>query len=644
MKRLLACVSALAVILSFNSVSAIAEDSPANIETALYDQLMQNETYDTNGDGVISEEEFLQINYLNIDLTDITSLDFLNTLPNLRFLYMRNGSFADFSFLKNFTSLSTLQLSNMPQVTDVSFIKEMNLDKCYLSQMDQITDDMRINLLRFQDVENGAVGFSNLVGALPQGLFVYSDMSLAIDDTDIACFDRDVVQPLQASAAEIYGKTPGTTTYSFSFKNEVIHTGTIKIDVVPETTTPTKENQDSQQIYTSKSLRPGNTLVLQNNTLYALENRAYSPLKNDVKGFSNGSFYDDSGSVLFVQADLVLYQNGTLEINGKQPVGGDGIVFSQVVGSYAISESGDIYCLYGDNGNIVLDKVYSGFGGVPESDHMYIISDKGEIVLLELKYQDGKAISRQAFATGIMNAICSYGNYFIDENHILWEVDRNVGNEPTIKQISDDVVDVGFKRYGNGMVAGGVYVKSDGTAYTLNTKKKVVLDDESEGTKPYLASGSLIYSTGGGEYAVAGNGSGKYHIDSQNALCLEYNEIRRKTNDAAQYLTYDIDEETNLPNVYYLKLDNTIWCYSFSKDAFTEVVEPENPQYLRSDVNSDGYFNVADIVVLRKWLLAVPDTTLNNWKAADLCEDNKLDVFDLCLMKRELLANVYQLH
>lgn len=317
MKRLLACVSALAVILSFNSVSAIAEDSPANIETALYDQLMQNETYDTNGDGVISEEEFLQINYLNIDLTDITSLDFLNTLPNLRFLYMRNGSFADFSFLKNSTSLSTLQLSNMPQVTDVSFIKEMNLDKCYLSQMDQITDDMRINLLRFQDAENGAVGFSNLVGALPQGLFVYSDMSLAIDDTDIACFDRDGVQPLQASAAEIYGKTPGTTTYSLSFKNEVIHTGTIKIDVVPETTTPTKENQDSQQIYTSKSLRPGNTLVLQNNTLYALENRAYSPLKNDVKGFSNGSFYDDSGSVLFVQADLVLYQNGTLEINGK---------------------------------------------------------------------------------------------------------------------------------------------------------------------------------------------------------------------------------------------------------------------------------------------------------------------------------------
>ena len=44
-----------------------------------------------------------------------------------------------------------------------------------------------------------------------------------------------------------------------------------------------------------------------------------------------------------------------------------------------------------------------------------------------------------------------------------------------------------------------------------------------------------------------------------------------------------------------------------------------------------------DVVLLQKWLLAVPNTRLNNWKAADLCKDDKLDVFDLCLMKRELL-------
>ena len=58
---------------------------------------------------------------------------------------------------------------------------------------------------------------------------------------------------------------------------------------------------------------------------------------------------------------------------------------------------------------------------------------------------------------------------------------------------------------------------------------------------------------------------------------------------------------------------------------------------IKGDVNADGEFDVADVVLLQKWLLAVPDTHLENWQAADLCKDNRLDVFDLCLMKRELI-------
>ncbi|MGN0591290.1 exo-alpha-sialidase, partial [Ruminococcus sp.] len=55
------------------------------------------------------------------------------------------------------------------------------------------------------------------------------------------------------------------------------------------------------------------------------------------------------------------------------------------------------------------------------------------------------------------------------------------------------------------------------------------------------------------------------------------------------------------------------------------------------DVNMDGYFNVADLVLVQKWLLGVPNTTLANWKAADLCEDDVLDVFDLVRMRQEFL-------
>lgn len=58
---------------------------------------------------------------------------------------------------------------------------------------------------------------------------------------------------------------------------------------------------------------------------------------------------------------------------------------------------------------------------------------------------------------------------------------------------------------------------------------------------------------------------------------------------------------------------------------------------ITGDVNNDGEFTVSDVVILQKWILAVPDVELANWKAADLCEDDRLDVFDLCLMKRMLV-------
>lgn len=60
------------------------------------------------------------------------------------------------------------------------------------------------------------------------------------------------------------------------------------------------------------------------------------------------------------------------------------------------------------------------------------------------------------------------------------------------------------------------------------------------------------------------------------------------------------------------------------------------------DVNGDGSFDIADVVLFHKWLLNSPEATLYNWTAADLCADGKLDVFDLCLMKRKLTGQVQE--
>lgn len=59
---------------------------------------------------------------------------------------------------------------------------------------------------------------------------------------------------------------------------------------------------------------------------------------------------------------------------------------------------------------------------------------------------------------------------------------------------------------------------------------------------------------------------------------------------------------------------------------------------LIGDVNADGSFTAADVVMLQKWLLCAGGIT--DMHAGDLCKDGRLDAFDLCLMKRELLDKV----
>jgi len=73
------------------------------------------------------------------------------------------------------------------------------------------------------------------------------------------------------------------------------------------------------------------------------------------------------------------------------------------------------------------------------------------------------------------------------------------------------------------------------------------------------------------------------------------------------------------------------------KEAMTITANFGEKKTVRGDVNEDGSFNTADLVLLQKWLLSVPGTKLSDWKAADLCEDAKLDGFDLCMMRQELI-------
>ncbi|MBO5164661.1 MAG: dockerin type I repeat-containing protein [Ruminococcus sp.] len=65
----------------------------------------------------------------------------------------------------------------------------------------------------------------------------------------------------------------------------------------------------------------------------------------------------------------------------------------------------------------------------------------------------------------------------------------------------------------------------------------------------------------------------------------------------------------------------------------SEISEEEFTPPVRGDANGDGDFTVADLVMLEKWLLG--EDKLTCWKNADLCEDQVIDVYDLCVMRKE---------
>ena len=128
-----------------------------------------------------------------------------------------------------------------------------------------------------------------------------------------------------------------------------------------------------------------------------------------------------------------------------------------------------------------------------------------------------------------------------------------------------------------------------------------------------------------------------YHGDASQKFTLNRN------SDGTYALMTVSSDNSKCLDVYNMSMDDGAnicqWEY-WNGSGQKFIIEPfDEPLKISGDVNADGEFTVADIVLMQKWLLAVPDVHLADWKAGDLCADGKLNVFDLCLMKREILKS-----
>ena len=100
--------------------------------------------------------------------------------------------------------------------------------------------------------------------------------------------------------------------------------------------------------------------------------------------------------------------------------------------------------------------------------------------------------------------------------------------------------------------------------------------------------------------------------------------------DGKCYMDSDTEYTTN---------ENTIYGNASALFLTAAVIaghtEPDpEPDTVQGDVNADGTFDLADVVMLQKWLIRAG--TLTDWTAGDWNDDETITVVDLCLMKRAL--------
>ncbi len=147
-----------------------------------------------------------------------------------------------------------------------------------------------------------------------------------------------------------------------------------------------------------------------------------------------------------------------------------------------------------------------------------------------------------------------------------------------------------------------------------------------------------IYEGGSAEFKVKADNADSYYwyiTDADNDMLQPYD-----WSDVERYCDVSgIESDTLIiTNAGNWLNDKAVYCEAYNgtyKLSDTAVITVK--QNVRGDVNADDAFTIADVVMLQKWLICAPNANLTRWQNGDLCSDNKIDVFDLCLMKRELL-------
>lgn len=264
----------------------------------------------------------------------------------------------------------------------------------------------------------------------------------------------------------------------------------------------------------------------------------------------------------------------------------------------------------------------------------YYVNNTGDLISCKRESRNNGKYTYTKIKTGIKNPTSGGRDYFVDQNGVLWNYSRR--DQKATKK-AENAAWVGYRRYEGIQYDECVCIMNDGTVYLAGTSNEVYLPEEEK--QGFLSNGILQFDrsmSGAGSADVTGR-LPHYHIAEDHTLYIIVDGKKAAITNAETVIGGE-----QLPDgskvIWFIRTDGSIWRYHCGSTQFTEEVKSTQSELVKGDANGDGAFDVSDIVILQKWLLSVNETKLTNWKAADLYADDRLDVFDLAIMKRELLC------
>ena len=632
MKKLLSLAAAVSMLTNMPFTFAKAEDSaavPVKLDKAVYDQLIEYCFADENLDGIVTEEEFKKTVFGSFDLENISDLSFLKEMKKLECLDLRGGDFTDLSFLAEMDSIRELYLTGVP-ITDISFAKDMDLRRMHISDMDQITDQQKIDIIKWTDDVTVEKNFEAIVGGSPIGLFLGQDVNIEISGDSALNLRKS-----KDTACAVFGYKEGESAYTVTYNGKELHSG--KITVVGSTPEdPPLTGKDPVSI-TSVVEKPGledfpeyilsytgGNAVISDNKLYKYHHMdSFIMQYDDIVTAAQDAISID-GSSLY--RNLVIKTDGSIYFgDNKVNHNGSGIV--DIQNQCMISEDNKLYGLTYSDGEFSTRLITDDFKGFIENPNKF-----GTTVY---KDNSGEMIDLEGnFHTGIMNVKSSFGNYYIDENDVLWKY-----SSKSAEIIAENVESVGYhyyldsKSYNSDHTSyDDVYITFDGKAHLADNGKVVELKDN----PTYYKDSDFFYL---GLNIIRGdrmNVIKNYIITDDNVLTLNLLGQTKSITHVKRYLFNYINEEQDKVSVYFTRTDDTLWRYSTEDGKFAQVDLSSIGTEIKGDVNKDGNTDENDLICLNDFLLCKTKSLAGS---GDINEDGKINSFDIAALRNIIAEN-----